>query len=60
MPIRTLTQDLVREIIDSHGQITKLNLSNNGEKARAGDAYTVLPELASWQAGHLALLYAEC
>ena len=31
MPIRVLTTELVHDIIESYGQITKLNLSTNGE-----------------------------
>lgn len=31
MPIRVLTVELVQEIIESYGQIRKLNLSTNGE-----------------------------
>ena len=31
MPIRELSLELVHEIVESYGQITKLNLSTNGE-----------------------------
>lgn len=31
MPIRVLTLELVRDIVESYGQVTKLNLSTNGE-----------------------------
>lgn len=31
MPIRELSVDLVLDIVESYGQITKLNLSTNGE-----------------------------
>lgn len=34
MPIRLLSLELVRDIVESYGQITKLNLSSNGECLR--------------------------
>lgn len=34
MPIRELSLELVHDIVESYGQITKLNLSTNGETAR--------------------------
>lgn len=33
MPILELTGELVQQIIDSYGQIRKLNLSTNGESS---------------------------
>lgn len=33
MPIRELSLELVHDIVESYGQITKLNLSTNGETA---------------------------
>lgn len=32
MPIRVLTKELVLDIIESYGQVTKLNLSTNGKR----------------------------
>lgn len=35
MPIRELSVELVSDIVESYGQITKLNLSTNGELSEA-------------------------
>lgn len=53
MPIRELSVDLVLDIIESYGQITKLNLSTNGEYAADSSCIWECESSSTFERAHI-------